>query len=176
MRRPFCILLVLPLLTTAACASVGNARAPDADRGPSRQVTVYEIVGTTGDLGLAPAEITVPRTPSAATDSVRGLLGHEPDADGHESLWAGMCAPGASVRSVRVADRLVTVRLEHFGPADPGGADCDLTGQGWRMQKQQVAWTVRTATGSRAPVRVILGAHYHSMPPTTASKDVLSAP
>lgn len=43
----------------------------------------------------------------------------------------------------------------HFN--DSSGATCDLSQEGWVAQQQQIAWTVRTATGSKAPVEVTVG-------------------
>ncbi|MGH3448576.1 MAG: hypothetical protein ACRDP4_13230, partial [Nocardioidaceae bacterium] len=99
---------------------------------------------------------------------------HKP-THGHASAWSGMCAPGAGVRSVHVTKQLVTVDLEGFAPDAPGNASCDLSMTGWTMQRQQVGWTIRTAIGSRAPVKVTTGGDYRVMRPITAQRRYLAS-
>jgi hypothetical protein len=53
---------------------------------------------------------------------------------------------------VKVTKDLITV---HFN--EPAGGLCDLDAVGWEFRRQQLAWTVRDATGSVAPVLVTLG-------------------
>lgn len=177
MRLQLYAVAVLSLLGSTACGYMGEVNMPDPPpgHGPMRQVTVYEIVGTQGNLGLSTTQVETPQSSDPATDAVRGLLGHRPTERGHDSLWAGMCRPADAVRSVQVTKTLMTVRLRNLGHTGTDRALCDLTWEGQRMQRQQVVWTVRAATGSRAPVRVIVGAHSAWMPPTTANPNALGA-
>jgi hypothetical protein len=99
-------------------------------------------------LGLARAT-----PPTDVNDAVFALVAFEPGG-GFETLWNGFCALGKNpgVDAVDVTEDLITV---HFN--DQAGALCDLDQQGVDLRAQQLAWTVRTATGSDAPVAVTVG-------------------
>jgi hypothetical protein len=105
--------------------------------------------------------------------AVRALM-EVPPPKGQESLWQGLCRPGTGVLAVEREATRVTVRLRAFGPDDSGDATCDLSREGWNIQRQQVAWTVRTATGSRLPVRVVLEDGYEKLPAVRAQERFLA--
>jgi hypothetical protein len=67
-------------------------------------------------------------------------------------MWGDFCAMGTNLAKVKMTKDLITV---HFN--DGAGDLCDLNPEGWELRRQQLAWTVREATGSDAPARVTVG-------------------
>ena len=95
-------------------------------------------------------------------------------ADGRfDSLWNGPCALGKnpSADAVEVTEALITV---HFH--DPAGGQCDLSEEAVQMRRQQLAWTVRTATGSDAPVLVTVGEQNDQVEGPFAAEEKYLAP
>lgn len=84
-------------------------------------------------------------------------MNHRPE-EPFSSLWGESCCLGENLDTVTLRQDpgqdpwLVVV---HFN--DQAGELCDLDQVGWELRRQQLAWTVRTATGSKAPVRVTVG-------------------
>lgn len=141
----------------AATTLVGCAATVDPglhkDSAANDAVTVYVGKETAGDNGkplLYPHTIPVQgnATVEAAVDALKG---YEPEKPFY-TLWDGFCSLGEDLDEVTVTEDLITI---HFN--ENAGATCDLSPQGWQLRRQQIAWTVRTATGSRAPVRVTTG-------------------
>jgi hypothetical protein len=177
MRHRLLAILVSLLLTpfVAACAGDDPSAVTTAGNGPTRQVTVYDFARVHGDLLLFPSRITVPDSGDPVLDAVRGLFEHRPTAHGHESLWVGDCAPGLGVRGTHVTRQVVTVDVQAYPPDDVPNATCDLSVEGWNVQKQQLAWTVRTADGEKAPVRGTLDGGYTFLERTTARTRYLAS-
>lgn len=172
------------LLTSCGDAGPSELTAEEASADPptSRQVTVFvyteDVPRPIAELPLVRETAWVPRSdgPDApVVDAVEGLLLHEP-AKGHDSVWHGRCAPGVEATGVTVEEQRITVRLRGFAPDEAGNATCDLSEPGWRAQRQQVAWTVRVATGRDLPVRVVLEDGYETIPPTRADESALLQP
>ena len=106
--------------------------------------------------------------------AVTALLEHAP-ADGEASLWNGMCAPAPGVAGVDVAGDEVVVRLERYGPRDTGHAICDLSVEGWLLQRQQLAWTVAAVVGPEVVVRAVTGDdRFDTIEPTRPDRAFLS--
>ena len=167
------IVLLTPFVT--ACAGDGSsAVTPTAVNEQTRRVTVYDFARVHGDLLLYPATVTVTDSGDPVLDAVRGLFRYTPVA-GHESLWVGSCAPGLGVRETQVTKQVVTIDVQAYPSDDVGNATCDLSVEGWNVQKQQLAWTVRTADHLKAPVRGTLDADYVFLERTTASRSYLAS-
>ena len=180
MRAPVVLLagLVTGLVPLSGC---GSARPePELTAEQAReipvQVVVFDFVETPGGqrLGVTPQTEYVDR--ASADDplvtAVRALLRHEPK-QGHESLWTGMCRPGAGVAAVEVGDPVV-VTLADFPPGDTAHAMCDLSEEGWRAQRQQVAWTVGAALGRDVAVQVVDSAGREVLPTTRPDRAALA--
>ena len=149
-----------------AAARHGGVRGPRPGGG-------LRLPGEDRQLLLSPHTVRVPRSSDdEALLAVRALL-EVPPAKGQESLWQGLCRPGAGVLAVERTPRNITVRLRDFGRNESGDATCDLSQGGWDAQRQQVAWTVRTATGSTLPVRVVMGDDYEKWPGMRAQERFL---
>jgi hypothetical protein len=159
------IALLAPMLSSCGGDSPPTAAGVD---GQTRQVTVYDFARLHGDLRLYPSLITVTDSGDPVLDAVRGLFQHMPTADGHQSLWVGHCAPGLDARQVHVTKRVVTVDVEGFPSDNVPNANCDLSVEGWNAQRQQLAWTVRTADGVKTPVRGTLDGSYTFLERTVA--------
>lgn len=132
-------LVAASVVTAAVVLADPSADEPPVASGDQREVTVYEIGGVGKESGwLYPVQVTTEATGDPAVDGVRALLAHEPTGN-RFTLWADLCTHGNGVRL----------------DADVGDADCDLNPQGYEAQ-QQLAWTVREATGSTGPVEVVI--------------------
>jgi len=131
-------LVAASVVTAAVVLADPSSDAPPVAGGDQRQVTVYEIGDAGKGIWLYPVQVTTDDTGDPAVDAVRALLAHEPTGN-HFTLWADLCTHGNGVRL----------------DADVGDADCDLDPQGYEAQ-QQLAWTVRDATGSSGPVEVVI--------------------
>ncbi len=177
MRHRLLAILVSLLLTplVAACAGEDPSAGTTAGNEPTRRVTVYDFARVHGDLLLYPSRMTVPDSGDPVLDAVRGLFEHRPTAHGHETLWVGDCAPGLGVRGTRVTKQVVTVDVRAYPPDDVPNATCDLSVEGWNVQRQQLAWTVRTAIGEKAPVRGTLDGDYTFLEKTTARTRYLAS-
>lgn len=148
-------LVIAAALAVAGCGAHGSSSDNGGgEQHAKRPVTVYEIDGLSGGVELVPVRLRVSATNDPLRDAVNALIAHEPSGKGLSSLWSGMCRPGDGFESARVTNRLVTVALKEFPPKDTTHAVCDLTRKGAIAQRQQIAWTVRAATDSTAPVKV----------------------
>ncbi len=167
---------VVVTLTVLLLSGCGARTAPPPVTEASEDlvpVVVYDFTGDDRQLLLSSHTVRVPR--SADDDAllaVRALM-DVPPAKGQESLWQGICRPGAGVLAVEPTPRNITVRLRDFGRNESGDATCDLSQEGWDAQRQQVAWTVRTATGSTLPVRVVMDDGYEKWPGMRAQERFL---
>jgi hypothetical protein len=143
-------------LVVAGCG--GNAQGEVDDR-PRSTVTVYDIVEVDGEARLDPHRVRTDADDPVVA-SVDALLRHEP-ADGHATWWNGECSPGHRVASGDVGERRVVLRIELDEDLPGTGiAVCDLDGVGTELQRQQVAWTVRTSLGRDVSVKVVDGSGY----------------
>ena len=131
-------LVAATVVTAAVVLADPSADNPPVASGAERDVTVYEIGGPGKEIWLYPVPVTTEDTGDPAVDAVRALLAHEPTGN-HFTLWADLCTHGNGGRL----------------DADVGDADCDLNPSGYEAQ-QQLAWTVREATGSTGPVEVVI--------------------
>lgn len=159
-------LVAASVITAAVVLADPSAETPPVAGGDQREVTVYEVGEVGGRAWLFPEQVPSDDTGDAALDAVRALLEHEPTGDARSSSWNTACGfPNGGVQSVDGG--VVTF-------AEPGGVrSCGLTDLGYQMQRQQLAWTVRTATGWTAPVRAIVGGE-PGLPPTTADEAAIS--
>lgn len=159
-------LVAASVVTAAVVLANPSADQPPVASGAEREVTVYEIGEVGRKLWLYPEQLTTENTGDPALDAVRALLEHEPTGDARFSSWNPPCGfPNGGVQSVDGG--VVTF-------AEPGGVrPCGLTDVGYQMQRQQLAWTVRTATGWTAPVRAIVGGG-PGLPATTADEAAIS--
>ena len=80
------------------------------------------------------------------------MVSFNADHERVDTLWGDFCAMGTDLETVKVTKDLITV---HFNKA--AGGLCDLNPVGWELRRQQLAWTVRDATGADAPVLVTVG-------------------
>lgn len=126
---------VIAVAVTLADSDPTGSDAPVA-ASPQREVTIYEVERVGENLWLDPEQVMAEDTGEPALDAVRALT---------SSDW-GPCAPGG-VQAVDFGRRLVTVE---FAPANDY---CPLSGDLYAVQAQQLAWTLRAATGSDQPVR-----------------------
>jgi hypothetical protein len=166
------IALVLVALLTACGSQVPEPSVPRTSdlRVP---VVVYAFPSGGRPLRLSSHTVLVERsTYDQALLAVRALM-DVPPRTGQESLWQGLCRPGREVLAVEREPARVSVRLRDFDRSESGDATCDLSREGWNMQRQQVAWTVRTATGSTLPVRVVLDDGYEKWPAVRAQERFL---
>lgn len=148
--------------------------SPTDSREPAvREVTVYEIAEGGGHLRLLPLRTSVPATPDPVVDAVTALMEHTPTQRDRSSLWIGICAPAAGVRSVDIEADLITVRLEDFDSDEVGNATCDLSAEGAAAQIQQLVWTVHDAGGRNTPMLSMID-DYQLHPPTQADPTVLA--
>ncbi len=139
-------------VVVGAIVLVGSEPAgtePPAVAGAQREVTVYEVGEVGGRPWLYPETITTAATGDPALDAVRALLQHEPARPDRDNGWVGNCALGHDLRTATMEGGVFTVDF-----AAGREALCDLpsgTEDAWR---QQLAWTVREATGSTTPVEI----------------------
>lgn len=156
-HRLYANALTIALLTTALSGCFAEA---DQDPGllpaPNHTVTIYVIdVGAEDDGDgtrvLRPREVRVEEKPSVEA-AVEALVSFNADQERVDTLWGDFCAMGTNLDKVKVTGDLITV---HFN--EPAGGLCDLDPTGWELRRQQLAWTVRDATGSDAPVMVTVG-------------------
>jgi hypothetical protein len=116
-------------------------------------VTVYVFKDDDADTKpsqnlLYPMQVDVDGEPTVEA-AVEALTTYEPEKP-YDTLWTGSCAIGKDLDKVTVTDKQIRV---HFN--ESGGDLCDLSSPD--LLEQQIAWTVRTATGSEAPVTVTVG-------------------
>jgi len=170
-NRPWALAAGAGLITASVITAAVVLVDPSADEPPvagddQREVTVYEVGEVGGRAWLFPEQVATDDTGDTALDAVRALLEHEPTGDARSSSWNPPCGfPNGGVQSVDGG--VVTF-------AEAGGVrTCGLTDVGYQMQRQQLAWTVRTATGWTAPVRAIVGEE-PSLPPTMADEAAIS--
>jgi len=164
-------LVAASVVTAAVVLADPSADRPPVANGAEREVTVYEIGGVVGkETWLFPEQVTTEDTGDAAVDAVRALLEHEPTGD-RDTLWEDSCALGKGVQSVEVNDEAVVVEFE-----EAAGYTCGLLARGGpAARQQQLAWTVRTATGSRLPVEISADGRFPVQPkPTWADPAALS--
>jgi hypothetical protein len=148
----------VPALASVCLTTVLAGCAPDyltsntPGRITGRAVTIY-LIDSNGDSPsmLRPREVSVDEQPSVEA-AIEALTAYDTDHDRLDNLWDDFCSLGADLDDVKVTEDLITV---HFN--DHAGDLCDLSEDGWQMRRQQLAWTVRTATGSTAPVQVTVG-------------------
>lgn len=160
----------LVVLLAAGCGSTTGV----AGTSVVRTVTVYEYQLAGSHFRLYPAQVTADDTGDAATDAVGALLQHEPARAWLHTTWhGGNCAPASEVSAVRQSPDLITVDLVETDPAESGLAVCDMGEEGAAIQIQQMVWTVQRATGSNAPVQIMLGDRRFS-PPTAADPRVVA--
>jgi len=179
MRAPVLLAaLVTGLVTLAGC---GSARpppelTPEEARAIPVQVLVFDFVETHGSprLGVTPQTEYVDRADAddPLLTVVRTLLRHQPQ-QGHESLWTGLCRPGPDVTAVEEGDPVV-VTLADFAPDASGNAVCDLSEEGWRVQRQQLAWTVAAALRQDVAVRVVDAGGREVLPSTRPERAALA--
>ncbi len=170
MRKSAIATVVVALLATGCGSTVEVADVAAM----AREVTVYEFSPSGRALALRPVRVTVADRGDAALNAVTGLLEHEPSGPGRHSFWNGACTPATAVTSVRRSPVRIMVELAEPGSDRVGAATCDLTGTGAAAQRQQMAWTVRTATGSRAPVKIVVDGRRLG-PDTVADPDALAS-
>jgi len=180
MRAPLVVLgaLVTGLVTLSGCGSARpetELTAEQARETPVR-VVVFDFVETPGAqrLGVTPQTEYVDRASAddPVVTAVRALLRHQPE-QGHESLWSGLCRPGPDVTAVE-AGAPVLVTLADYPPGAAGNAACDLSEEGWRVQRQQLAWTVGAALGRDVAVRVVDGTGREVLPTTRPERSALA--
>jgi hypothetical protein len=144
---------VLVGLTLAGCGTAGehdDGLKPDPARqtgvdgqpgaGAAALAGAYLVKDGTNHLVpvAVPSESGTHAGPDAAKNALEGLLGIEPKQGAElQSLWDDFCAPGQGVTSVTATRKLVTVKL-----SGDAAALCDLSMEGWNLQRQQFAWTV----------------------------------
>lgn len=144
----------------------------DDDHGPLDVAQLVAHRTATTDQAPTPQE-SVDRA-AQVRRAVAALLDHAP-AEGEASLWNGACAPAPGVAGVDLAGDEVVVRLERYGPRDTGHAICDLSVEGWLLQRQQLAWTVAAVVGPEVVVRAVTGDDgFDTIEPTRADRAFLS--
>ena len=150
--RAAAIAIVVAGSTVVGCAPTAESDTNQTSA-PNNEVTVYvgkDLPGDDGNPLLFPHKISVAGE-STVEAAVEALTAYEPEEPFY-TLWDGFCSLGEDLAEVTVTQALITV---HFN--EHSGAVCDMSREGWQMRRQQIAWTVRTATGSKAPVRVTTG-------------------
>jgi hypothetical protein len=153
--------LGLTLLATVLTGCAGE-ETPGLLADYDETVTVYVFKDDDADTKpsqnlLYPMQVDVDGEPTVEA-AVEALTTYEPEKP-YDTLWTGSCAIGKDLDKVTVTDKQIRV---HFN--ESGGDLCDLSSPD--LLEQQIAWTVRTATGSEAPVTVTVG---------DADADVLTA-
>jgi hypothetical protein len=153
--------LGLTLVVTALTGCAGE-ETPGLLADYDDTVTVYVFKDHDADTKppqdlLYPVQVDVDGEPTVEA-AVKALTTYQPEKP-FASLWAGVCAPGMGLDKVSVTEEQVTVFFNDFG-----GRKCDL--QDPAIVEQQIAWTVRTAAGSTAPVAVTVG-HADALTATT---------
>ncbi len=149
-------------LATALIATALSGCSAEADQdpglrpAPNRTVTIYVIDIGSDDDGegtrvLRTRDVRVEEKPTVEA-AVEALVSFNADHERVDTLWGDFCAMGTDLDAVKVTKNLITV---HFN--EPAGGLCDLDPVGWELRRQQLAWTVRDATGSDAPVLVTVG-------------------
>jgi hypothetical protein len=155
----------LVALLASGCGAAAGANGVASASSTAREVTIYyyEAVGRHPELyvrpfRLHPVQVVVEDTGDAALDAVTGLLQNEPERAGLHTTWHGdTCAPASEVSAVHQTPDLITVDLVEMDSDETGWAVCDMSQEGAAIQVQQLVWTVRRATGSNAPVQIMLG-------------------
>ena len=146
----------------------------DDDHAP---LDVAQLVAhPTAAAGQAPTAQETVDLAAQVRRAVEALLEPAP-AEGEASLWNGMCAPAPApgVAGVDVDGDEVVVRLERYGPRDTGHAICDLSVEGWLLQRQQLAWTVAAVVGPEVVVRAVTGDdRFDTIEPTRPDRAFLS--
>ena len=153
-HRPHLVAAVGGLLLSAALSGCEGSQGAGVGLGPgspTEELTIF-VFREGGQPRLHPVQVQVGGD-ADVNDALFALVTYEPDR-GFGTLWNGVCVlgknPGAD--AVDVTEDLITVHLN-----DQAGALCDLDQQGVDLRAQQLAWTVRTVSGSNAPVAVTVG-------------------
>jgi hypothetical protein len=155
----------LVALLAAGCGATAGGDGVASVSSTANEVTVYyyEVVEKRPELHrqpfrLVPVNVAVEDTGDAATNAVGGLLQNEPAGDRLHTTWHGdNCAPAGAVRAVHRSPDLITVDLVAVSDSDEAGrAVCDMSQEGAAIQVQQMVWTVHRATGSDAPVQIMI--------------------
>lgn len=126
--------------------------------GTDSTATVYSYTIHDGSVLVHPHRVHVtvagPTDPTARVHAaVEALMSFTPPDDEH-NLWSDpVCAPSDSVHQVTVTDTRTTVNIDE----SDANAICDLSAEGLTAQQQQIAWTVRAAVRTDAPVMVTQG-------------------
>lgn len=170
-RRQHVGVATVAVLTVGLLAGCGTrTELTSAEPESTAPVTVF-VFSDEDHEPLAVAQLVAHRAPTedqvpAAAEAVdqaaavrralAALLDHAP-AEGEASLWNGSCAPAPGVSGVDLDGDEVVVRLERYGPQDTGHAICDLSVEGWLLQRQQLAWTVAAVVGPDVVVRAVTG-------------------
>jgi hypothetical protein len=151
-HRSYAAAAVIGVLLAAGVSGCSSNQGAGAGVGPGTPTDELTIYVYDGVPQLHPVRGQVAGE-GDVNDAVYALVSYP--ADGRfDTLWNGPCALGKnpSADAVEVTEDLITV---HF--SDPAAGQCDLSPEAVEMRRQQLAWTVRTATGSDAPVQVTVG-------------------
>jgi hypothetical protein len=139
--RVLALLAAAPLL--AGCIDIGLGEPELQD-----EVTVYVY---DAHFRLYPVNVE-PDGDTWWEAAVNALVTYRPDKTGrYSTLWVE-CPFGENVDKVTADADLITVHFQ-----DPAGAQCDMSNEAVEIRRQQLAWTMRTATGFEAPVQVTIG-------------------
>jgi hypothetical protein len=172
--------LALALVLTVGILVTGQAHR---DPGPRTSVAVYFLTDSSdGFRHIVPDLRHVAGTGDAGVDALRALLHGRPDGrlvNGFNSTRLDG-VPFTDIHSVVATRALITVDLTR-DPWDPY-PNIDCVCPGGRVVMQQLVWTVQTALGSTAPVRLtvdgdpVRGILGHRLAgPVRASKKALPA-
>ena len=151
-RRPLVLAGGAALVAASVVVGAVLLATPDSRRSDppvaskaTYEVTLYGIDQVAMRLWLYPELVTTEDTGDPALDAVRALQESVPEDLAME------CGLGVDPQSVEVGARSVTI---DFAESAGGLAYCAPAEQAQEARRQQLAWTVRSASGWEGPVRV----------------------